>query len=152
MNFTPKIKVGTVVGGILALTVVGLIGWRYIPPTPRIAHQNTCSVEQLFGANEVPHLCPVEAVYRSRFPSAKPLYYQPATAWYKNKHWWKKNAPIVGGVAGGGLVGGLLGGGKGALIGGAVGGGGGYLYKRHKSHEQKYKQNYQQNYQQNYHH
>lgn len=53
-------------------------------------------------------------------------------AWYNNKHWWKKHAPIIGGAAGGGLIGGLAGGGKGALIGGAAGAGGGYLYKHLK--------------------
>lgn len=64
---------------------------------------------------------------------------QQVSAWYKNKHWWKKNAPIVGGAAGGALIGGLAGGGKGLLIGGAIGGGGGYAYKRleerHHRHE-----------------
>jgi hypothetical protein len=61
-------------------------------------------------------------------------YYQPVSSWYKNKHWWKRNAPIIGGAGGGALVGGLVGGGTGAIIGGAAGGGGGYLYKRHKDH------------------
>jgi hypothetical protein len=50
--------------------------------------------------------------------------------WYNNKHWWKRNAPIIGGAGGGALVGGLAGGGTGAVIGGAAGAGGGYLYKR----------------------
>jgi uncharacterized protein YcfJ len=59
---------------------------------------------------------------------------QPVSSWYKNKHWWKRNTPIVGGAAAGALIGGLAGGGKGALIGGAAGGGGGYLYKCLKHH------------------
>jgi len=52
-------------------------------------------------------------------PSA---YYQPVTHWYKNHRWWKRNAPIIGGAAGGAAIGGLIGGGKGALVGGAFGG------------------------------
>ena len=65
-------------------------------------------------------------------PAANSTEHQLISSWYKDKHWWKRNAPIVGGAGGGALVGGLLGGGKGAIIGGAVGGGGGYLYKRFK--------------------
>jgi hypothetical protein len=68
-------------------------------------------------------------------PAANRPEYQLISSWYKNKHWWKRNAPIVGGAGGGALVGGLLGGGKGAIIGGAVGGGGGYLYKHFKHHK-----------------
>jgi hypothetical protein len=59
-------------------------------------------------------------------PSA---YYQPVTHWYQNRHWWKRNVPIIGGAAGGAAIGGLIGGGKGAIVGGAIGGTGGYLYK-----------------------
>jgi Glycine zipper len=65
-------------------------------------------------------------------------YYQPVTHWYKDRHWWKRNVPIIGGAAGGAAIGGLFGGGKGAIIGGAIGGTGGYLYKRHKRHEYGY--------------
>jgi len=63
------------------------------------------------------------------------VYYQPVRHWYKNRHWWERNVPIIGGAAGGAAIGGLLGGGKGAIIGGAIGGTGGYLYKRHKRHK-----------------
>jgi hypothetical protein len=55
-------------------------------------------------------------------------------SWITSKHWWKRNAPIVGGAGGGALIGGLAGGGTGALIGGAVGAGGGYAYKRYRHH------------------
>ncbi len=68
--------------------------------------------------------------------------YQPVSSWYKNKHWWKRNAPIVGGAGGGALIGGLAGGGAGALIGGAAGGGGGYLYKRYRNHHNRDKYYY----------
>ena len=76
-------------------------------------------------------------------PSA---YYQPVTHWYKNRHWWKRNAPIIGGAAGGAAIGGLFGGGKGAIIGGAIGGTGGYLYKRHKRHQYLREYGYQRRY------
>ena len=67
--------------------------------------------------------------------SANVYHYQPVSAWYKSKHWWKRNAPIVGGAGGGALVGGLVGGGTGAIIGGVAGGGAGYAYKRHLKHK-----------------
>jgi uncharacterized protein YcfJ len=78
------------------------------------------------------HLKVVPAVMQTRVTdsaTSQPQHYQQAR-WFKDKHWWKRNAPIIGGAAGGALIGGLAGGGGGALIGGAAGGGGGYLYKR----------------------
>ncbi len=122
MNFTPKINNRPVVRGILTIVAaVGLIGWLgHVAPSPR-----------------EPYSVPVAALSTaSAVQTAGPEYYQPVTAWYKNKHWWKRNAPIVGGAAGGALLGGLVGGGKGVIIGGAAGGGGGYLYKRyhHRNH------------------
>ena len=90
---------------------------------PRTASQRGNSPNQARLSppwNSYPHL---------GFQAAGPAHFQLA-AWYKNKHWWKRNAPIIGGAAGGALIGGLVGGGKGVIIGGAAGGGGGYLYKR----------------------
>jgi len=137
MNFTPKIKVGRVVGGILAIAVVGLIGWgSHVASTPIIAQQNALAVD--CQANGHALIIPaVETVSPPGFQTTWSNYYQPIS-WYKSKHWWKRNAPIIGGAGGGALVGGLLGGGKGAIIGGAVGGGGGYLYKRSKRHHEYY--------------
>jgi hypothetical protein len=132
MNFTPKTNVGPVVRGILTIiAVVGLIGWvSHFGPTsvPIAATQSPLLVQESFLSG---HALAVE--------QGKSEYYQPVSSWYKNKHWWKRNAPIVGGAAGGALIGGLAGGGKGVLIGGAVGGGGGYLYKRYRHHHTHYK-------------
>ena len=141
MNFTPKIFVGALVSGIVTIAVVGLIGpVRHAAPAsaPMVATQEALAGRGSFQAsNSVAIVAAVEYAPATRLQTAKPEYYQPVTAWYKNKHWWKKNAPIIGGAAGGGLIGGLAGGGKGAIIGGAVGGGGGYLYKRVHHHHQE---------------
>jgi hypothetical protein len=108
-------------------------------PTPIIVKQNTLRVEEsLQASGRLPIIPAVEAVFVTDFHAARSDYYQPVSSWYKDKHWWKRNAPIVGGAGGGALVGGLLGGGKGAVIGGAVGGGGGYLYKRSRRHHEYY--------------
>jgi hypothetical protein len=129
MNFTSKIKVG-----ILIIAVAAIAAWgSHAGFAPMVAQQHSISVEEPYRLNSLVWFIPAPS-----FQQARSDYYQPVTAWYKNKHWWKKNAPIVGGAGGGALVGGLLGGGKGALIGGAVGGGGGYLYKRHHSHHSRY--------------
>jgi hypothetical protein len=130
MNFTPKLNVEPV-RGILTIAVVGLIVWAIsvIPgPAPIAAtHQVYAVQESPQATDKVPA---VEVVPLLGLQEARSGYYQPVSSWYKNKHWWKRNAPIVGGAAGGALIGGIAGGGKGALIGGAAGGGGGYLYKR----------------------
>jgi hypothetical protein len=140
MNFTRKTKVGLFLGEILTIAVVGLMGWgSHVVSTPIIAKQNTLRVEEsLQASGRLPIIPAVEAVSVTDFHTARSDYYQPVSSWYKNKHWWKRNAPIVGGAGGGALVGGLLGGGKGAVIGGAVGGGGGYLYKRSRRHHEYY--------------
>jgi hypothetical protein len=131
MNFTPKKRVGPVVGGILAIAVVGLIGsGSHTQPGPIVAAQNTPALEQPIQASGY---MPIISAVEVGSQTAGPAYYQPITE-YHHKGWWKRNAPIVGGAGGGALIGGLAGGGKGALIGGAVGGGGGYLYKRHREH------------------
>jgi hypothetical protein len=137
MNFTSK---ANIVAGLLFLAVLGMITGVFDRPAAIAEPQQSVQ-----PASSVP-LVPAVDIYQATPPS----YYSPVAAWYKNKQWWKRNAPIVGGAAGGALFGGLLGGGKGALIGGAVGGGGGYAYKRlshrHKNH------NHNQNYNQNYNH
>jgi hypothetical protein len=136
MNFTPKTNVRPVVSGILTIAVVGLIGWVSrvaSAPSPIVAIQDPFAMqESLQTSDPVPIIPAVEL--SPGLQTVRPDNYQPITAWYKNKHWWKRNAPIVGGAAGGALIGGLAGGGKGAFIGGAAGGGGGYLYKRLKHH------------------
>jgi hypothetical protein len=114
MNFTPKKMLGAALGVTLALAPGECIAWGGQAANGH--HALTM---------EAPVVSAVDAAPASNS-------YLPVTAWYKNKQWWKRNAPIIGGAGGGALVGGLLGGGKGALIGGAVGGGGGYLYKRAK--------------------
>jgi hypothetical protein len=139
MNFTPKkFKLTPVIDGILIIAVVGLIGWgSHLASPPIMAARNSVAVEQSFPANGDRAIVPaVWTVSAPGFETARGYSYQPVTAWYKNKHWWKRNAPIVGGAGGGALVGGLLGGGKGAVVGGAVGGGGGYLYKRLRHHHE----------------
>jgi hypothetical protein len=134
MNFTPKIKCPSAIRGILIISVVaGLIGWiRHVAPAsaPIIATKDAFAVRQT--SDLVPIVPAVEWAPISGLQTAK--YYQPIAYWYKNKHWWKRNAPIIAGAGGGALIGGLAGGGKGALIGGLVGGGGGYAYKRYRRH------------------
>jgi hypothetical protein len=135
MNFTPKINRGLVAGGILTLAVVGLIGWIghvASAPTPVVATQDVFAVQESFQTSGAVLIVP--AVELAPAPGFQTESYQPISSWYKSKHWWKRNAPIVGGAGGGALIGGLVGGGKGAIIGGAVGGGGGYLYKRSRHH------------------
>jgi hypothetical protein len=144
MNFTPNVKVGSVIDGILAIAVVGLIAWGgQVAPAPMIAaHNTTLAVEKPFQTSgPVPVVSAVQVVPASdsRITSSD---YQLTSHWYKNKYWWKRNAPIVGGAGGGAIVGGLVGGGTGALVGGAVGGGGGYLYKRHYEHHHHYNNGY----------
>jgi hypothetical protein len=146
MNFTPRINGRFVLSGILAVAVVGLIGWvSYVVPAPApiVATQDAIAVRESFQTS-VPIVPAVHLVPASG-QTARPEYYQPIS-WYKSKHWWKRNAPIVGGAGGGALIGGLVGGGKGALIGGAVGGGGGYLYKRSRHHHYKGSRNYNKHY------
>ena len=140
MNFTSKIKLGRVVSGVLTTAVVGLIGWFHyaVPaPAPTSVEQNSFDIQQSIPSDVIlgmdREVAPMVAL-----ETAGGAYYQPVSSWYKNKHWWKRNAPIVGGAGGGALVGGLVGGGTGALIGGAVGGGGGYLYKRSRHHHHHY--------------
>ncbi len=124
MNFTPKVNVKTIAGGILTIAVVMLIAWvSHVVPAPVVAgHDAFQSLQTSIPAPVVPA---VELGQTSGYQTI---------AWYKNKSWWKRNAPIIGGAGGGALLGGLVGGGKGALIGGAAGGGGGYLYKRYRHH------------------
>jgi hypothetical protein len=143
MNFTPKTNVGLIVSGILTVAVVGLIGWvSYVAPAPApiVATQDAFTVQESVQTS-VPIVPAVELAPAPGLQTARPEYYQPVYHRYKNKHWWKRNAPIIGGAGGGALIGGLVGGGKGALIGGAVGGGGGYLYKRsrHNYHRHHYR-------------
>jgi hypothetical protein len=143
MNFTPKIDVGRVLGGVLTIAVLGLIGWGThvaFTPAPLSQTHDSVAIHEPFQANNFVPAQPAVLVLMPGFQSTSPTYYQPVSSWYKSKHWWKRNAPIVGGAGGGALVGGLVGGGTGAVIGGAVGGGGGYLYKRHRDHH--YHHNY----------
>jgi len=136
MNFTSRIKSRRVVGGFLTLVVAGVIGWVHPAVSlhkPMNAEHYSFAAQNTFPMSDArgnaPEVTPAIAVQ-----TRGGAYYQPVSSWYKNKHWWKSNAPIVGGAAGGALVGGLVGGGTGAVVGGAVGGGGGYLYKRSRHH------------------
>ena len=138
MNFTPKATVGPVASGMLAIAV-GLIGsaGHVVSASERsVATQVAFSQQESVPTDEHLGIVPVMAQVQAPGPQTARPATQRKTAWYKNKHWWKKNAPIVGGVGGGALIGGLAGGGKGVIIGGAAGAGGGYLYKhlKHSHH------------------
>jgi hypothetical protein len=140
MDFTPKIKARPVACGMLAITAAGLIGWvgHLIPsPAPIVATHDVFAERSSLQTIDRLQNVPAEELARARgLEMIRHQYYQPIS-WYRNKGWWKRNAPIVGGAGGGALIGGLAGGGKGALIGGLAGGGGGYLYKRLKQrHDQ----------------
>ena len=144
MNFTPK-NFRAAISGFLTIAVVGLIGWviHVSPaPVPIVATQGTNAMQQSFSTSYAAPVVPAveltPAIWQEE--AGQPSYYQPVSSWYKSKHWWKRNAPIVGGAGGGALVGGLIGGGPGALIGGAAGGGGGYLYKRSRHHHHNHYQ------------
>ena len=149
MSFTPKIDSRPVVRGILTIAVVGLIGLagQFVPKlTPIGATGEAYALQKIYRASDqAPLVYAVETAPAVGIDSSRPNYYQPVSSWYKNKHWWKRNAPIVGGAGGGALIGGLAGGGKGALIGGAIGGGGGYAYKR-LSHRNRYHTTINKNY------
>ena len=139
MNFTPKSHGGSIITGILNIAVVGLIGWdgHAAPaPAPITATQSAFAAQESFHASgPAPH---APAVQQAPAHGARTTQtHQGKSHWYKNKHWWKRNAPIIGGAGGGALIGGLAGGGTGALIGGAAGGGGGYVYKRWKRHHHR---------------
>jgi hypothetical protein len=138
MNFTPRVNIGTMASGILTFVVVVLICWvsyAALTAAPTVARQDAFPVQKSFQTNNPAAIVPaVELGRTSGLQTARPEGYQLVASWYKSKHWWKRNAPIVGGAGGGALIGGLVGGGKGAIIGGAAGGGGGYLYKRYRRH------------------
>jgi len=120
MDFTPKMKLGSAIFGILTIAAVGLLGWdgQAIPAsTPLVA---------------------VMAQAPAPRHAVRPNQYQSTSRNYNSSHHhhsWKKSTAIIGGsAAGGALIGGLAGGGKGALFGGLIGGGGGYLYNRYGRH------------------
>src|SRR5215467_7637276 len=133
MNFTPKANVGNIVRGILIVAAVGLVVWvHHIAPMPA----PIAAAQYGFAAQSAVETSPTLYGQAS---------YQPVSHWYKNKYWWKRNAPIIGGAGGGALIGGLAGGGTGALIGGAAGAGGGALYKHLKDkhhHGDAYRSNH----------
>jgi hypothetical protein len=145
MNFTPKKGVRSGIAAILAVAVVGLIGWvQRTASGPIAVTQQTNTVEQsLQTGDSVPVLPAVDNLVMSQTTMAQ-YSYQPVSSRYKSKHWWKRNAPIIGGAGGGALIGGLAGGGTGAVIGGAAGAGGGALYKHyhHRHHNHHYYNDY----------
>jgi hypothetical protein len=145
MNFTPKINGRTAVSGILTIAVVGWIGWlNNTAPAraPAATTQSATAIHESYRfSDSMPVIPAVDVRPEYGLQTAGSGYYQPVSSWYKSKHWWKRNAPIVGGAAGGALIGGLAGGGTGAVIGGAAGGGGGYLYKRLKHDHHRHNQN-----------
>ncbi len=136
MKFTPKFNVVPIACGILTIAAVG---WNESVnrvgsgPAPIVALQDA-AVQQSFQTDGRVSIMPaVEQIPPASVQGATAADTLPV-AWYKDKHWWKRNAPIIGGAAGGGLIGGLAGGGKGLIIGGAAGAGGGYLYKHFSDH------------------
>jgi hypothetical protein len=132
MKFAPKLRVGLIPYGILTIAALGSNGLANSPEST--AMRNTFAVRESFLTKSTVEITPaVELISPDNPQIARPNYI-PVTHWYKSKHWWKRNAPIVGGAAGGALIGGLAGGGTGALIGGAAGGGGGALYKHYRGH------------------
>ena len=135
MSFTPKTESRPVVRGILTIAVAGLIGiaGQYVPKLTTNLGNEGNYIEKAYRAPS-PLVYAVMTAPSEGIRSSTPEYYQPVSSWYKNKHWWHRNAPVVGGAAGGALIGGLAGGGTGALIGGAAGGGLGYAYKHYHHH------------------
>ena len=143
MNFTPKKNVGLIVMGVLAIAAVGLIGRdTRIAPLPIVATSAVFAPQAYLHDSTHTFIMPaVELAPADSARAVSPPHIQLASDhWYGSKHWWKRNAPIVGGAGAGALIGGLAGGGTGALIGGEAGGGAGYLYKRsrHHSHHHHY--------------
>ncbi len=126
MNFTPKTEVRRFVGGILTTAVIGI--------TPLVGHAAPAPTTYAIEESVQAYSPAVEAIPAPGLQTAQSDLYQPVVSWHKTESWVKRNAPVVGGAAGGALVGGLVGGGAGALIGGALGGGGGYAYQRYKRH------------------
>ena len=128
MKFTPKFNVVPIVCGVLAITAVGLneaVNRVGSTPAPIVVMQNTAVQESFQTNGHARIIYAVEQIPPASTQRVTGENFLPV-AWYKNKYWWKRNAPIIGGAAGGALIGGLAGGGKGLIIGGAVGGGGGY--------------------------
>ena len=136
MKFTPQSNTGAVIGGVLAIAM-GLagIGRSAVRSSvdPSQASLDQRAAEE-WDTGRVQLTPAVDWAPARAAGTAQQEDYRPVSSWYKSKHWWKKNAPIIGGAAGGAVVGGLVGGGHGALIGGALGAGGGYAYKRLKHH------------------
>lgn len=144
MKFTPKSYIVPITCGLLIVAAGRNNGINRIAPAaqPTVAVQDTSALSTTFKTNgNVPIVPAVERIPLADVQASAADNFLPV-AWYKSKHWWKKNAPIIGGAAGGGLIGGLAGGGAGAVIGGAAGAGGGYLYKRHKEHHQRNEMRY----------
>jgi hypothetical protein len=137
MKFTLKSYFVPIICGTLIITTAGQnkainrIG-PSLPPT--VAVQDNSPTPGTFTTNGDVQIMPaVERIPLASVQAAVADDFS-TVAWYKNKHWWKRNAPIIGGAAGGGLIGGLAGGGKGFIIGGAAGAGGGALYKHYRNH------------------
>ena len=127
MKFTPKLYVVSIACGVLMVAQAG--GNKAINPTgPEPSAVPGTSMTN----NNVLIIPAVERIPLASGQVATANDYA-TVAWYKNKYWWKKHAPLVG-AGGGALIGGLAGGGVGAVIGGAAGAGGGALYKHYSGH------------------
>ena len=134
MKFTLRFNVVPIACGVLTIVAVGWsesVNRAGSAPAPIVAAQDT-AVQKSFQTNGGVRI--ISAVENVQPAYAQRENFLPV-AWYKDKHWWKRNAPIIGAVAGGGLIGGLAGGGKGLIIGGAAGAGGGYLYKHFRDRD-----------------
>lgn len=117
MNFTSKL-IGTAANKFRTIAAVGLLA--AVSPAPALMAQSAVT----------PSAPVITAVGQPEQYNSlvQPVYHG------RTKHWFKRNAPILGGAGGGALIGGLAGGGAGALIGGAAGAGGGALYKHFHHH------------------
>jgi len=133
------------IAGVILVTALVVNGWAgHVGPT-RTRTQAAFAGQGSSQQHEQLPIIPAMLQAQSPVPQMVLVEHQHEKAWYKNKHWWKRNAPIIGGAGGGAIIGGFAGGGTGAIIGGAAGGGGGYLYKRlkHSPHHEHQQQNYQ---------
>src|ERR1700719_1266957 len=93
MIFTSKSGVKTIAGVILA-TALGVNGSSYVDPTPV---RTQVAFAQQGSSQQHQQLLIVPAMLQAQAPVPQMVLVglQHEKAWYKNKHWWKRNAPII---------------------------------------------------------